>query len=304
MQGRLVIEVPPLPVVELLLVIISLLLARSIWLLSEGRALLSKAAEGGLAKLTESKSSDERPHTHALTRGRSASAVSESRTPREPKFTDRVLQTSAKMFEQSMLDEADVDVGKFMDACRWYADKVLMRMGTFTLVTVRETHTNMDKVKQNYELNPDKHRSMRNLLEAECWSDMHQPGGVLMDPSAAMGLLWARRVLMFWICLFRRHMDRSDMRPATPTKESPAQSEVITAYEEALAPFNGWVTRTTFMLASRAFPEWQDIEAVLASNHEDAMADLRSWVQVLEPLLERMDNIIQDLDLNDMRKSI
>mmetsp|Transcript_7356 Transcript_7356/g.15378 ORF Transcript_7356/g.15378 Transcript_7356/m.15378 type:complete len:100 (-) Transcript_7356:209-508(-) len=99
-------------------------------------------------------------------------------------------------------------------------------------------------------------------------------------------------------------MDHSDMRPATPTKESPAQSEVITAYEEALAPFNGWVTRTTFMLASRAFPEWQDIEAVLASNHEDAMADLRSWVQVLEPLLERMDNIIQDLDLNDMRKSI
>ena len=50
-------------------------------------------------------------------------------------------------------------------------------------------------------------RSMRELLEAELGAQMHQPGGLLADPSAAMGLLWARRGLEFWIHVFKAKLE-------------------------------------------------------------------------------------------------
>ena len=48
---------------------------------------------------------------------------------------------------------------------------------------------------------------MRELLEAELGAQMHQPGGLLADPSAAMGLLWARRGLEFWIHVFKAKLE-------------------------------------------------------------------------------------------------
>lgn len=48
-------------------------------------------------------------------------------------------------------------------------------------------------------------QSMQQMLQEECSSGMHAPGGILADPSAAIGLLWARRGLLFWVCLFRPH---------------------------------------------------------------------------------------------------
>ena len=47
---------------------------------------------------------------------------------------------------------------------------------------------------------------MAMMLDEEVSSGMHSPGGVLADPSAAIGLLWARRGLAFWIALFRPHV--------------------------------------------------------------------------------------------------
>jgi len=60
-------------------------------------------------------------------------------------------------------------------------------------------------VEQSFELAPV--RSMRELLEAELGAQMHQPGGLLADPSAAMGLLWARRGLEFWIHVFKAKLE-------------------------------------------------------------------------------------------------
>lgn len=294
-KSRIVLELAPFSAVEVLLIIIMVLLARGVWLLSDVLVEQRKLTEERM----KHKGSDERT-------GFRSSRNQELKVPKQPRSTDRVLRTSAKMFEHCMLGEHDMDVSKFMDACRWYGDKVLTRMGTFTLVTVREIHANMDKVKQTYQLDPEKHRSMHEILDAECASGMHQPGGVLSDPSAAMGLLWARRGLLFWVCLFRKHKDQDDKEapPSTPTGSNSYHNNVIAAYEEALAPFNGWVTRNTFMLAARAFPEWREIEATWASTHEEAMADMTGWVNVLDPLLERMGKIISSLDLEDKRKSI
>ena len=205
-SSRIVLEIPPLPAIEVLLFIIAILLSRGIYLMSEGIVILRKAAaDGGLARLTRKE--DERSPPAPRERRLSVDRGPSTPEPRPARNVERSLKTSCSMFEACFLAEQDMDVGKFMDACRWYGDRVLATMGNFTLIIVREIHANMDKVKHTYQLNPDKYRSMQALLEAECSSDMHQPGGVLSDPSAAMGLLWARRGLMFWVSLFRQHID-------------------------------------------------------------------------------------------------
>ena len=66
--------------------------------------------------------------------------------------------------------------------------------------------------------------------------------------------------------------------PTLPFTQGP-----IAAYEESLGPFNGWVTRNTFMLATRAFPPWPTIEATFAANRDEAVNDLTAWVQAHSP---------------------
>jgi hypothetical protein len=41
--------------------------------------------------------------------------------------------------------------------------------------------------------------TLRALLRAELGTNIHQPGGVLKDPSAAIALVWARRSLAFQV---------------------------------------------------------------------------------------------------------
>jgi len=234
-----------------------------------------------------------------------------------PKPSDRELRRSVEKFQECFLGEDDVDVERFMAACRHFGDKVLQPMGSFTLLTVREIHANMDKIKHTYQLDPGKHRSLRSLLEAEVEERMHKPGPEptceLQDPSAAMGVMWARRGLVFWEALFRPHclagedLRTPDSRPRTPTSDDmvgTGSSGAMAAYEEALAPFNGWVTRNTFMLATRAFPGWTTIQGTFAPTLKDQRDDVRAWNETLSPLLEQIFAIIRELQLHDLRKSI
>ena len=87
------------------------------------------------------------------------------------------------------------------------ADDVVLPAGA---VHVSQVHANMRKVEQFFDLAPARYRSMRALLEAETASGMHQPGGLLTDPSAAMGLLWARRGLAFWVLVYKDRLERPE----------------------------------------------------------------------------------------------
>ncbi len=117
-----------------------------------------------------------------------------------------MLRFSAQSFAECMLDEDDVDVPRFIAACRGYVD-VLHRLGPFTMISIREVQSNMVKEETAFGVDPQRLVSMRALLEEEVKSHTHSPGGVLADPSAAMGLLWARRGLAFWLSLFTPHVD-------------------------------------------------------------------------------------------------
>ena len=92
---------------------------------------------------------------------------------------------------------------------------MLEKAGPFTMLSIRETASNIAKMESTYLLDPGRFRSMIVMLQEECSSGMHAPGGLLADPSAAIGLLWARRGLLFWVSFFRPHADAYNARRRT-----------------------------------------------------------------------------------------
>ena len=217
MSQGIVVTLPPLPLTECLLFAIAFVLWRIMLQMSEGILILRElrsslrqqesAKDGGQHKALAG--GDELSNDLAR-RGGALSPGSRRRslTPapdESPPAIERMLNDSAQLFAESLLDEDDVDVAKFIKACRHYT-RVLEKIGPFTMLSVRETQSNITKIEQTYLLDPARFRSMINMLEEEVSSRMHSPGGVLADPSAAIGLLWARRGLAFWISIFRPHV--------------------------------------------------------------------------------------------------
>ena len=149
-------------------------------------------------------------------------------------------------------------------------------------------------------------RSMRALLESELEKAIHGKGGIIADPSAAMGLLWVRRGLMFWARLFdleaRRLMD-NQFRLGEP---GTFMAQTTLAYEMEISDFHGWVARKAFLMSVRAAPEWDLLceRAGLPSDRKQLAEELRSWAKVLDGLDKRMRTLHTKYDLDDRRRTI
>ena len=195
---RLVIDIPAIPLTEALLALIACLLLRACNLLSEiarSNKQLSERSEVH-ADAAAAAARHRRPTPLPLAEGR---AGSPSPTPERL----RPIMVSAEAFERCLLgDDDDVQVPLFMAACKCYCN-VLNVIGPFTLLTVREVNANMAKIDTSLQLDAVAYCSMRALLTAEVDAGMHQEGAILANPSAAMGLLWARRGLSFWLEIYR-----------------------------------------------------------------------------------------------------
>lgn len=212
---RLVITLPPIPVTEVLLAIIAVLLFTMCRLLKDiahsSRVLagLEQARRVPTLALPGNQTPDDAPSPRAsFALATPEMAISERQRP---------LQLSAQLFEQALFGEDDVLVPAFIAACRNYCN-VLNIIGPFTMLTVKEVHSNMAKIETSLELDSQAYRSMRALLKAEKATGMHQPGGVLTDPSAAMGLLWSRRGLGFWLEIYRQIVDPNGARVMSSTR--------------------------------------------------------------------------------------
>ena len=99
---------------------------------------------------------------------------------------------------------SDVDVAKLLDAAHGYC-VTLEAFGRFVGPSVANVRGCMEKVATARSTLQSRTRrklkSIKELLASE--RDSHQPGGVLADPSAAMGLLWLRRALEYWADVVR-----------------------------------------------------------------------------------------------------
>jgi hypothetical protein len=151
---------------------------------------------------------------------------------------ERVLRTNAATFSGALLGEDDVDVLEFMRGCREFCDTILVRLGSFSRPAAKQVTDNLAKIEATYALNPRRFGSMHALLEEEARSQMHARMRTrgLADPSAAMGLLWARRGLQYWICLFRPLLEAGlDGR----TARLPNHEDAKAAHGESLGPYTG-----------------------------------------------------------------
>ena len=79
------------------------------------------------------------------------------------------------------------------------------------------------------------HQSLRDLLMAEVEAGIHKPGGILKDPSGAVGFLWMRRSIAYQHALFQA------LCFGTEPKEA-----AFSAYRSTLMPFHGWAMRRLY----------------------------------------------------------
>jgi hypothetical protein len=334
MRGGITIYIPDLPVVEVVLMVIAILLFRILHAVQEAVQLLrdmnsdkesyeppsEKSRRSPQLSRKSRYSTDSGPTGSEGTRRNGTSGEKSSTPDRSWSIEQpaRPIKTSASHFAKCLLSEADVDVALFIAACEHLASKVLPLVGPFTLLSIREVHSNMKKIEHSFELAPLRYRSMRELLNAETAAGMHQPGGLIVDPSAAMGLLWARRGLQFWIFIFRelvaQHGLRVSVSNAQPELGGMSESSssrddrldnlkeiVERSYAASLQPYFGWLSNNSMSLALRAVPAEFP---VLAPTLIELLEDLQEWADVVEQLIERMAATQQELDLEDKRKSI
>ena len=91
--------------------------------------------------------------------------------------------------------------------------RLLEGVGTFAALTVQEVSGNLTKIRRGCAAVGMRGGSMLGALRAESQAGLHGPGGLLQDPSAAMGVLWIARFLAFWEEV-RAELAAQDMRHA------------------------------------------------------------------------------------------
>lgn len=215
----------------------------------------------------------------------------------------RPLRQSAAAFSESCSGN-DINVPKFIRAAKAYCDLVA-RFGHFSgpsAAEVRRCIVKLEDAARSLANSASggrrglKRNSMRAILQAEVATGMHGRGGAIADPSAAMGLLWTRRGLAFWLDVFQQHAKKS----------GGLRAQMSAAYERTLAPFHGWVSRRAFLVASSATPTWEDVckNADLAPSDELLREDQHAWASALRRLVRSMQAMQAKYDLEDSRRTI
>lgn len=115
------------------------------------------------------------------------------------------LPSCASLFEQCQLKGGDIDLDAFARATTTYCE-LIREWGAFTGPSISQVNLCIAKMERARKRL--KRATMRTLLEAEVASGVHKSGGKLADPSAAMGLLWVRRGLAYWVRVFELEAER------------------------------------------------------------------------------------------------
>ena len=227
------------------------------------------------------------------------------------------LKESASRFNACAVGKADVDVAALSDATKSYCT-LLRRFGPFTAGSIHQVLSCLQKLEEGREVligsTPKGSRaklrkatrSMRALLAAEAESGIHKAGGVLADPSAAMGLLWVRRGLQFWARVFELEAKRLMASGCEWGEAGTLLRQTNMAYEDEISEFHGWVARKAFMISARSAPDWQVLceRAGLAAERKKLGEELRTWAKVLNGLARRMQALHMQYDLEDKRRTL
>ncbi|XP_074868676.1 glycolipid transfer protein isoform X2 [Carettochelys insculpta] len=119
---------------------------------------------------------------------------------------------------------------------------------------------NIKKIRAVYESNPNKFKTLRNILEAE--KEMY--GADWPKAGATLALMWLKRGLKFIQVLLQSISDgeRDDSNP------NHIRVNALKAYEIALKKYHGWMLQKVFSGSIYALPYKSDLLKALEKGKE------------------------------------
>ncbi|XP_048370461.1 glycolipid transfer protein [Sphaerodactylus townsendi] len=141
---------------------------------------------------------------------------------------------------------------------------------------------NIKKIRAVYETNPEKFRTLQNILEAE--KEMH--GSAWPKVGATLALMWLKRglkfiqVLMQSLCDGERDEDNPNLIRVNATK----------AYEMALQKYHGWILQKLFLGSVYALPYKSDLLKALEKGREvkeeETLEKIHQFLTKVTPILD------------------
>lgn len=203
------------------------------------------------------------------------------------------LRRTANKFTKC-LNRDDIDVPQFIAAATQFMDEV-RTFGDFTQRGVEDAQQNLKRVDRALG---GRIASMRAFLLNEVRRGSRLPTGGPAGRTAAEALLWARLGLSMWVETFKVQLrKRSSLRDATRE-----------GFQRSLARYLDRFGRAAFSLAARKTPEWDEIRARTHLGCRDGVcsddalsSELRTFVQDVEPVLQKMQQLQKSAGLEDPR---
>lgn len=172
-------------------------------------------------------------------------------SPREGEPSQHPLVDMTAKMQAALYGEDDIDVYRLAKCVKAFI-VIVEKLGRFASISIAEAKSNTQKLEDGIALASAsaKGGSLVALLRSEVSAGMHGKGGMIKDPSAAMGVLWIARFIQFWqeICILRA-------APAPPSGEYiPLKLTIDGAYKHLLLPYHGCARALFALRESRWTP--------------------------------------------------
>ena len=205
------------------------------------------------------------------------------------------LRESARRIRSSLLSRDDVEVSKFISGAEEFVRSV-ERFGDFTRSGVDDARKNLRRV----DAGRGGLSSMRAMLMNEVRRGSRRPEGGPARSSPAEALLWSRLSLKLWVEIFKDHL-------RARSKQS-LQDATRNGFQRSLARYLDRFGRAAFNVASRQTPDWDEVRQRThlgcdngVCSDEQLTGELKTFVEQVEPVLDRMTTLQKSVGLEDPR---
>eukprot|EP00534_Pseudo-nitzschia_fraudulenta_P006549 CAMPEP_0201187210 /NCGR_PEP_ID=MMETSP0851-20130426/132902_1 /ASSEMBLY_ACC=CAM_ASM_000631 /TAXON_ID=183588 /ORGANISM="Pseudo-nitzschia fraudulenta, Strain WWA7" /LENGTH=708 /DNA_ID=CAMNT_0047472645 /DNA_START=152 /DNA_END=2278 /DNA_ORIENTATION=+ len=140
--------------------------------------------------------------------------------------------------------------------------------------------------------------TLRDLLQYEVDTDLHDNTKLprLKEKSAAMGLLWVRRQLVYQTEVFNNVLD-------VPTRFESSRAAVQAAYDEVYGDLHGWAVQKIFSYSFQAAPEGIEIYKYMNPHRlEEVQLEAKSKIMGMPLGQKRKFGGLGQLDNNPIGK--
>uniref|UniRef100_A0A7S0L8A4 Glycolipid transfer protein domain-containing protein n=1 Tax=Coccolithus braarudii TaxID=221442 RepID=A0A7S0L8A4_9EUKA len=205
------------------------------------------------------------------------------------------LRQHARRFASCLTRDRDVNMQEYVKAMEEFVAGV-STLGDFTSRGVDDARKNLHLVRERAA--GSRLSSMRAYLLDELRRGSRRPEGGPASRTGAEALLWSRLGISFWVEIFKETLGRrSTLADATQN-----------GFQRSIGPYLDHFGRAAFRMAARATPSWHEVRKRShlgcdngVCSDEQLATELRSFVEEVEPLVQRMTQLQKAVGLEDLR---